>query len=213
MLNTIVFLGAPGCGKGTQASIIQKKLGYLHVSTGDLLRQIVTEDSEFAQELKKILSSGDLVSDELVNEIIDDFYSKNMNCKGIILDGYPRNILQAKLLDVMLKKYNSEVTKVIFFELKEDTIIKRIVGRYTCDVCNAVYNKFFNTSKVEGECDICHNHQFNIRSDDTEEVVRNRLKIFHDSTEPLLKFYNDKLVKINADQALDAVSAEILMNL
>lgn len=213
MVSSIIFLGAPGCGKGTQASVVQKKLNYLHVSTGDLLRKIVSEESEIGNKLKAILASGALVSDEMVNTIIDDFYSKNSKAEGVILDGYPRNVEQAILLESILKKFDSKITKVFYFEINEEIVIKRITGRYTCSQCNTVYNKYFNTTKMANECDVCHAHEFDQRSDDTEEVVRNRLKIFHESTQPLLEYYKDKLVKINADQSLGEVSAEILENL
>lgn len=213
MLDNIVFIGAPGCGKGTQAELLKKEHGYLHVSTGDLFREMITEESEIAKKLKAVLSSGELVSDEMVNSVIDNFYSKNKNAKGMILDGYPRNVEQGKQLESILEKYNAQISKAFYFDIDEDVVIKRVTGRFTCTQCGAIYNEYFNNTKVKDECDTCHSHVFKKRSDDTEEVVKHRLQVFNESTAPLLVYYKDKLVKINADQPLNLVAAEILENL
>lgn len=207
MIN-VVFLGGPGSGKGTQAAFLSS-LGYLHLSTGELFRKIVREDTDLSKEVSKVLSSGSLVEDSLVNKLVDDFYQKNTAAKGVILDGYPRNIEQAKFLDSMYKNKRLNLDFVFYLEIKEEILLQRILGRYSCVACGEVYNHFFNKTKIDGECDKCHSHDFIKRSDDTEEVVKRRLKGYHEETKPLLEFYADRLIRINANDQQSIVSENI----
>lgn len=213
MTMNLIFLGPPGCGKGTQAAILEKKLGFLHASTGDLLREITCENSDLASEIKEIITSGSLVTDEKVNEIVESYYYKNKDANGIILDGYPRNAEQAEFLKKLLDSFGKKVDRVFYLDVDEDVVIKRIVGRYSCKNCGAVYNRNYNNTKIENECDVCHNHDFCTRSDDNEEVVKHRLDVYQQSTAPLLEYYKDILIKISADNSLDEVSAMIIKNL
>ena len=213
MPQNIIFLGGPGCGKGTQAELLAENKKYITVSTGDLLRKLVVEKTELGKKIASTLSMGALVSDEIVNDLIDSFYNKNQLADGIILDGYPRTVQQAKSLDLILRKYNINLDKVFFIEVPEDVLLKRITGRYSCVDCGAVYNRFFSDTKKSGECDKCHSVNFNQRSDDTKEVVVNRMKVFKESTLPLIDFYKDKLVKINGKQSANLILESVLSDL
>ena len=208
-MGNLVFLGPPGCGKGTQAIMLADKLGYKRVSTGDLLRKIAKEQSPFGKNIHEILTNGNLVSDDMVNKLIDDFYNEIKVPYNVILDGYPRTIAQAKTLDIILEKYSTEVNQVFHFNVDEDVLVKRITGRYTCDNCGAIYNSFFCATKSKDKCDKCGSTKFNKRSDDSKEVVLNRLRIFKTSTEPLLDYYSKKLISIDAKQSAQQVFEQI----
>lgn len=210
MVKNLVFLGPPGCGKGTQAELLANNYGYVKVSTGDLLRSVAKQENELAKKIAHILSQGGLVSDEIVNKLIEQFYSDNLDVSGVILDGYPRSIKQAESLDVALRGYKSEVDIVFYFDLHEDILIKRITGRYTCNKCGMIYNKFFSNTLVDGKCDKCHSDDFNKRSDDSKEIIKKRLKVYKDSTVPLLEYYKEKLIKIDAEKSVDLISELIL---
>ena len=213
MTKNVIFLGPPGCGKGTQAALLVKNCGYIKVSTGDLLREIAKKEDKLGKEILSILTQGILVSDEIVNRLIERFYEENQKSQGVILDGYPRSIQQAKSLELILRRYDFDVDAVFYFDLPEENLVKRIIGRYTCSECGAIYNKFFSNNMVEGECDKCHSIHFNKRTDDSEKVVKDRLKVYKESTAPLLEHYKKKLIKINAEQSVDLLSKLIVIYL
>jgi adenylate kinase len=213
MVENIVFFGPPGCGKGTQAQLLVEAKKYITVSTGELLRKIVDEESELGKNITSTLDEGALVSDEIVNSLIDNFYNENKSATGIILDGYPRSVDQANSLELILEKYKTKIDKVFYFDVSEDTLLKRITGRYTCSECGAIYNRFFSDTKVSGECDKCHSVEFDKRSDDSKEVIVNRLKVFKELTSPLLEFYKDKLVKIDGEQSTNLILESVLSHL
>jgi adenylate kinase len=210
MIKNFVFIGPPGCGKGTQSMLLSTSLGYTRLSTGDLFREIAKKDSDLGKKVKDILAVGDLISDELVNDVIDKFYSEINGSKKIILDGYPRNITQAIELNKILAKHKSEVTEVFYFDISDQVLLKRILGRYTCNNCGKIYNKFFYDTKVNGHCDECNGTDFSKRDDDSKEVLLNRLEVFRKTTKPLLEFYDKKLIKINAEQSAAEVSKQML---
>ncbi len=212
-MKNIIFLGAPGCGKGTQANIITKKLDFVTISTGNLLRNIAKKNDEFSIKVRKILDSGKLVSDEIVTKLIEEFYTQNIDVSGCILDGYPRNLQQASLLDNILSKYYLRVDKVIYFDIDNSILVKRISGRFSCASCGAIYNKFFGSTKQEGVCDICKASEFVHRADDDEDVVLERLKVYRLDTEPLLNFYKENLVYVKADADVESVTSTILKNI
>jgi adenylate kinase len=209
-MKNVVFIGPPGCGKGTQASALIEQYGYIKVSTGDLLRDIAKRNDTFGSKIKSLLERGILVSDEIVNDLISNFYRENKDKEGVIFDGYPRSISQAKSLDLMLNHYNAAIDVVFYFDIAEEFLVKRITGRYTCTNCGAIYNQFFSNTKVQGECDMCHSKSFNRRTDDTEVVIKERLKIYNESTAPLLEYYKDKITKIDAAQSVELVSKIIV---
>jgi len=207
-MKNVIFLGPPGCGKGTQADKLTS-LGYIKVSTGDLLREIAKQSNELGYKVRDILKEGSLVSDKIVNQLITEFYSKTVNAAGIILDGYPRNVDQAKSLSKILSDNKKEIDVVFYFDVEEDLLVKRITGRYACTDCGTIYNEFYFDTKVANQCDNCSGHNFTKRSDDSEKVIINRLKIFKEFTEPLLEYYQDRLVKLDGKQEVELLSSKV----
>lgn len=199
MMN-VIFLGAPGSGKGTQSLLLSKALGVQTISTGDALRKEVEDASEIGMLTKSYMESGKLVPDEVVIGIIKNRIGQKDCSHGFILDGFPRNVSQAIALDEMLKSLKKTISVVFNFDVSEDILIKRIAGRFSCKNCKCVYNRYFKMPKVEDVCDECGSKEFFSRSDDNEETVKNRLEVYHESTAALIDFYkkNNLLVSIEA---------------
>ena len=211
MIN-IVFLGAPGSGKGTQAAIIQKKINIPKLSTGDILRQMVSKESELSTKLKKIMDAGDLVPDELILQLIEDKITSPDCKKGFILDGFPRTLVQAKALDSILFKNSYSKLKVFRLKVTDDEIVKRIAGRFSCKNCGASYHKYTKPPIKDGVCDECGSMDFVYREDDSEESVKNRLSIYNQKTHPLIEYYRQQkiLFEIDAMREVNEISSEIL---
>lgn len=207
----IIFLGAPGSGKGTQGALLARDLEIPSISTGEILRKEVAAASDVGRLAKSYMESGGLVPDEVVVDIIKKRLS-DVDCKkGFILDGFPRNLSQAKILDLMLEKINRKIDLVINIEVADDILIKRIAGRFTCKKCQTVYNRFFNLPKEKDTCDSCGSHDFESRSDDNEETVRNRLKVYDENTKELIEFYNKKdlIYSVDGLKNIALVNSEI----
>lgn len=211
----IIFLGAPGSGKGTQASLLSSSLNIESISTGDLLRKEVEKKSEIGILAKSQMESGALVSDDVVINIIKEKITTESCEKGFILDGFPRNINQALKLEEMLENCKKKIDKVFNFEVEEDVLIKRIAGRYTCKKCGAVYNRYFKPTLKDGECDNCGSNELENRIDDNEETVKNRLKVYKESSFPLIEYYKKKhlLVSIDALKISTLVFEELKSNI
>jgi len=210
-MKILVFLGAPGSGKGTQASIIKEKLGIVHISTGDILRDAVAQKTEAGLKAKEYMDRGDLVPDNVMIDIIKDRISKS-DCKnGFILDGFPRTLPQAEALDKMLNEKKMCISKVIFIDVSEDVLLKRLLGRRSCPKCKAIYNIYFSPPKKEGICDKC-GAKLVQRSDDNEESVRNRLLKYRENTAPLIEYYKNKnlLVTIDGTGQVEKITRDIL---
>ena len=185
----VLFLGAPGSGKGTQSKKIETEFNIPQISTGDLLRAETASGSEMGEELKRIMSSGKFVSDEIVLGLVSKKITSE-DCKnGFILDGFPRNLSQASSLDTLLTDLNVSLEHVFLIDVPADLIIKRCVGRITCDTCGKIENEYFSDFK---EGDACGEGVFVKRADDNEETVTNRLKVYSEQTEPIIKFYEEK---------------------
>ncbi|MFM1582597.1 adenylate kinase [Helcococcus ovis] len=206
----LILLGPPGAGKGSQATKIINNFGVTHISTGDIFRKNIKEETELGLKVKEIIASGSLVSDELTNELVFDRLSNETLNAGFMLDGYPRNINQAKALDEWLSKNSRELTKVIYIDADIEVLISRISGRRVCKNCGATYHVTNLSPKVEGICDVCGS-QLVQRPDDNEETARQRIEIYEEQTSPLINYYEKvgKLQKFNGNNEIDEVYVEI----
>jgi adenylate kinase len=184
----IIFLGPPGAGKGTQAEKLAEDLKIKKISTGDILREAVARGTELGQRAKSYMERGELVPDEIILGIIEEAINDE---EGFILDGFPRNINQAKALDEMLSRKGLNITHVIFLDVPDEEIIKRIAYRRVCLKCGAVYNLIFNPPKEDETCNNCGSKLVQ-REDDREEVVRKRLEVYRGSTEALIRIYEER---------------------
>ena len=189
----IIMLGAPGTGKGTVAGKLQDKLGFTHVSTGDIFRKNIKEGTELGKLADSYISKGNLVPDDVTIKIIEDRLNEPDVENGIILDGFPRTVKQAEELDKILASKGKKVDKVYNLTTPEEEIIERIVNRRVCSnqECKAIYNIVLNPPKVEGKCDKCGS-ELVTRKDDNEETVRARLKNYFEQTAPLVEYYENK---------------------
>ena len=183
----IIFLGAPGAGKGTQADIVAEKLGIPTISTGAIIREALKSGSEMGLKAKKFIEEGALVPDDVVIGIIKERLQKSDCAKGFILDGFPRTVPQAEALDRM----GIELDKVISIEVPDEAIVARMSGRRVCSACGASYHVEFNPSSDGVSCDKCK-AQLTTRKDDDPDVVKSRLAVYHSTTEPLKEFYSEK---------------------
>lgn len=199
-MNIIIF-GPPGAGKGTQSSCLVEKKKMYQLSTGDLLRAELKSESSLSQKLKNIMDAGKLVSDNIINDLIEKKISEPSIKNNIIFDGFPRNIDQAKSLDFMLNKYDQKISLVINLKVDNSILVKRISGRVSCSICKKPFNEFFDPPRDPAECTAkeCSKRDLIKRSDDNESTVSNRLKIYEKSTLPLLNFYETKGVVKNVD--------------
>lgn len=207
----LVFLGAPGAGKGTVISLVSKKFPLEQVSTGDLIRAKVKDDPEFKAQVQELMNKGLLLGDDIVEGLLREAVGKIPLGKGLALDGYPRTLKQAESLEKILPEFNRELTKVIYLNASEETILKRLGGRRQCEKCGAIYNIVGMRPKQEGVCDKCGGRLF-IRDDDKPEVVRKRLQEYNEKTASLIEFYRDKGLLFEVDANKEATeSAEVIL--
>ena len=198
----IIMLGAPGAGKGTQAKMIAEKYMIPHVSTGDIFRANIKNGTELGKEAKSYMDKGELVPDELTVRILLDRVSQD-DCKnGYVLDGFPRTIPQAEVLDSELSKKGEAIDYAINVDVPDENIVKRMSGRRACVNCGATYHIVHVPPKKEGICDKCGNELI-LRDDDKEETVKNRLNVYHEQTQPLIDFYTAKGVLKSVDGTVD----------
>ncbi len=198
----IIMLGAPGAGKGTQAKMIADKYGVPHVSTGDIFRANIKNGTELGMEAKKYMDQGLLVPDELTVKILLDRVSQP-DCKnGYVLDGFPRTIPQAEVLDKALAELGESIDYAIDVDVPDENIVKRMSGRRACVSCGATYHVVHVPPKKEGICDRCGSELI-LRDDDKPETVKNRLDVYHKQTQPLIDFYTKKGVLKTVDGTVD----------
>ena len=210
MLRTIL-LGPPGAGKGTQAVKIVEKYSIPHISTGDIFRENIKNETELGKRAKSYMDRGELVPDELVVEMATDRLTKN-DCKnGFLLDGFPRTIFQAEKLDEFLTKRGEKIDKVINIDVEKDALVKRITGRRVCKSCGASYHVVNIPPKKDGVCDLCDGELIQ-RADDTEETVLNRIDVYNKQTKPLVDYYDKAgvIVNIDGNKDLDDVLSDII---
>ena len=203
----VVFLGPPGAGKGTQAKLLSQRLGFLHLSTGDILREAVKKQTPLGIKAKEYMDRGELVPDNLIIALIEEYLPKE---GGVILDGFPRTIAQAEALENMLSAKGKKVSKVLLFDSPDEVIIDRLSGRRVCSNCGAVYHIKYNPPKKEGVCDLCGGSLVQ-REDDKEEVIKNRLEVYKRQTQPLIDFYKKKgiIYRLDATKSVEELFAEV----
>lgn len=198
----IIMLGAPGAGKGTQAKMIAEKYGVPHISTGDIFRANIKNGTELGMEAKKYMDQGLLVPDELTVKILLDRVA-NEDCRnGYVLDGFPRTIPQAEVLDKALTELGDQIDYAINVDVPDESIVKRMGGRRACLSCGATYHIEHVPPKKEGICDTC-GQKLVLRDDDKPETVKNRLNVYHEQTQPLIDFYTEKGVLKTVDGTVD----------
>ena len=210
----IILLGPPGAGKGTQAHRLMEHHGMRQLSTGDMLRAAVKAGTPVGIKAKAIMDAGELVSDEIVSELIDAELTAIGPDTGVIFDGYPRTERQAEILDDLLAKHGRKLDRVIELEVDEDALVERITGRFTCANCGEGYHDTFKQPQVEGVCDKCGSTEFKRRPDDNEETVRHRMQVYRSETAPILPGYEARGIVSRVDgmatigevtQSIDAI--------
>jgi adenylate kinase len=188
----LVLLGPPGAGKGTQAAWLKTRYGIPQLSTGDMLRAAVARGTEVGRQAKAVMERGELVSDEIINRLVEERTQEPDCGPGFILDGYPRTLAQAEALDAMLAARGQALDAVLEIRVDTEALIERIAGRFSCTTCGAGYHDTFKPTKVADVCDVCGGTTFKRRPDDNAEAVRTRLAAYRAQTEPLLPFYAAK---------------------
>jgi len=204
-IHNIVFLGPQGSGKGTQAELLSKKLNLPQIVTGEIFRREIAAGTELGKKAREIGKRGELVPDEITNKIIAEEISKEQYRNGMIIDGFPRNLVQANALEQFLK-----VTQAILINISDKEATERISGRRTCPVCGLVYHMKYNPPMRNETCDKC-SEKLVVRADDTEEAIKKRLEIYHKDTEPVIYYYKQRgvLIEINGEQPIEKVQEDI----
>ena len=204
-------MGPPGAGKGTQATRLAQRLQLPHISTGDILRQNVKENTAPGKEAKDFMERGLLVPDELVSRMVSQRFSQPDIKKGFILDGYPRNINQAKTLDDILKQRNTDIDAVVYLEASDPVIIQRLTGRLVCSSCGANFHIKNMPPKIKGVCDICGGRLYQ-RTDDSEETVKKRIEVYKKEVSSLIEYYEtkQKLYRLSGDEDSEIVLNKII---
>lgn len=206
----LVLIGCPGAGKGTQAKKLSKHFDIAHISTGDLLREQISKGTELGKKVSEIINAGGLVSDDIVSAMLAERIKAD-DCKnGFILDGYPRNVSQAEGLEAIIGKLD----KVVCFEVEDSIIVDRMTGRRGCPKCGQMFHVKYNPPKQDGVCDACGETLIQ-RKDDNEETVVNRLKVYHETTAPVINYYADKgiLLEVNGVGDIDEIFNTVVSKL
>jgi adenylate kinase len=207
----LVLLGPPGAGKGTQAKWIAERYGIPQLSTGDMLREAVARETEVGRQAKAVMERGELVSDAIINAIVEERLAQPDCARGFVLDGFPRTVAQAEALDAMLAARGQKLDAVIELRVDVEALVERIAGRFACAKCGAGYHERFKRPKVEGVCDVCGATEFTRRKDDNPEAVRTRLQAYEAQTAPLLPYYRARglLRTVDGMAPIEAVTAAI----
>lgn len=207
----LILMGAPGAGKGTQAVVLAGRFGVPHISTGDIFRSNIKGGTDLGKKAKEYIDKGALVPDEITIGIVKDRLQQSDCEKGFILDGFPRTIPQAERLEEVLKAMDTGIDYVIDIYVPDEEIVKRLSGRRVCPVCGMGYHTLYKPAKTEGICDSCGSPIVQ-RDDDKEETVLNRLKTYHDQTEPLIGYYRQKgkLLVVEGQERIEDTTGEVL---
>lgn len=203
-------MGLPGAGKGTQAEQIVEKYNIPHISTGDMFRAAMKNNTELGKKAKSFMDNGDLVPDEVTNGIVRERLAEDDAKNGFLLDGFPRTVEQAEELENILSDLRTELDAVINIEVDKDVLMKRLTGRWICRTCGKTYHEIYNPPKVPGKCDLDGGELYQ-REDDKKETVENRLNVNMKQTKPLLDFYSEKgkLHSINGEQDINDVFVDV----
>ena len=204
----LILLGPPGAGKGTQARMLEERFGLVQLSTGDLLRAAVAAGTPAGRQAKAVMEAGQLVSDQIVIDILRDRIAEPDCTRGVILDGFPRTTVQAEALDRLLAESGQKINAAISLEVDDAAMVDRIAGRYTCAKCGEGYHDSFKKPAVAGTCDKCGGTEMTRRPDDNAETVASRLQAYHAQTAPLIAYYDGKgvLQKIDAMGEIGAIA-------
>ena len=218
MSMNLVLMGLPSAGKGTQAQYIVKDFDIPHISTGDIFRAAMKNETPMGLQAKQFIDKGELVPDEVTNGIVQERLAQDDVKDGFMLDGFPRNLAQAEALNAMLEADGKKLDAVINIHVDPEVLVDRLSGRYICKECGATYHKLYNQPKVEGTCDVCGSHDFYQRDDDKPATVKNRLAVNIKLNTPLIDFYEKQgcLYQIDGEQDIDKVYQaikEVLSNL
>ncbi|HJF19975.1 MAG TPA: adenylate kinase [Enterococcus columbae] len=207
----LILMGLPGAGKGTQAEKIIAEYQIPHISTGDMFRAAIANETALGLEAKSYMDRGELVPDEVTNGIVKERLAQADTINGFLLDGFPRTLDQAKALDQMLSELGKKIDAVIDINVPESVLVERLTGRYMCRNCGASFHKIFKPTKVEGTCDRCGEHEFYQRDDDKPETVKNRLAVNIKNSEPILAYYKEQglLKSIDGNRDIDTVFADV----
>ena len=202
----VVFLGAPGSGKGSQAKFVIERHGIDHISTGDLLRNAVSEGSNIGRQVSDIMGQGNLVPDQIVLQLISDYLDESDLSKGFLFDGFPRSLSQAEQLQTILSEREIPMSFVLHLEIEPDAVIKRLSGRRNCTNCGRIYNVYFDPPRIEGQCNDCGvAGSLMQRADDNEQSIKHRLSVYESETAPLLSYYEDSNLLRTVDASGDFI--------
>jgi adenylate kinase len=206
----VIFLGAPGAGKGTQARGLAAEWGVPQVATGDMLREAVAAGTPLGLEAKRYMDAGGLVPDEVVIGLVEERLDRPDAARGFVLDGFPRTAAQAEALDAMLRRRGQSLDRVVFLDVGREELIRRLTGRRVCGRCGTAFHLVSAPPRVAGRCDKCGG-ELTQRSDDTREAVATRLDVYEKQTAPLLAYYRDRglLVTVPGEGPMDRVAADI----
>ena len=207
----LILLGPPGAGKGTQARMLEDRFGLVQLSTGDLLRAAVAAGTKAGKAAKAVMEAGELVSDQIVIDILRDRLSAPDCANGVILDGFPRTTIQAQALDDLLAESRQQINTAISLDVDDAAMVKRISGRFTCGGCGEGFHDSFKPPAKDGVCDKCGSTDMKRRADDNAETVGARLEAYHAQTSPLIAYYGDKgvLKSIDAMGEIDTIAANM----
>lgn len=206
-MNLILF-GPPGAGKGTQCIHIAEKYGLYKLSTGDMIRQEIKDKTSLGLQIQPIVESGKFPDSDLVNQMVASTILRLKETNGIVFDGYPRTLAQGQFLDDYLKGLGKKIDCIILLDVTEDHLVSRILGRFTCATCGAIYSSSCSMPSVEGVCDTCGGVEFVHRADDTEEVIRTRFDIYKRETEDIIQYYDQRgsVIRIDGNKSIDEVT-------